>query len=290
MPEFDTPEPISVVVEAYVGEIRITASDRTTTTVDVRAGKKNRDLDSETVEQTRVDYSAGQLRVRAPRPPLWKQAIIFGRKFGSVEIVIEVPTGSRVQVDTSMGAIRTVGRLGDCRLKSSFGDIWVDTARGLELSSGMGAISVEHAAGEVDIATSSGSIRIGRIDGSGDIRTSNGSARIGAVTGDLRVKSANGDIAVGTTESGLIAKTANGAIRVDDVVRGSVEVQTAAGVLEVGIRSGTAAMLDAHTSFGSVRNELDVADRPEPTDETAEVRARTSYGDIIVRRSTAASE
>jgi DUF4097 and DUF4098 domain-containing protein YvlB len=288
MPEFDTPEPMSVFVEAYVGEIRITASDRTTTAVDVHAGEKKRDVDIETAEQTRVDYSAGQLRVRAPRPPLWKQAIIFGRKFGSVEIVIEVPTGSRVQVDTVMGAIHTVGTLGDCQLKSSFGDIRVDAAGALELSSGMGTIAVERADGALDAATASGSVHIGRVHGSADIRTSNGSARIGAVTGELRVKSANGDIAIGTTESGVTAKTANGAIRIDDVVRGSVALLTSAGRLEVGIRPGTAALLDAHTKFGSVRNELDAADHPEPTDETAEVRARTSYGDIIVRRSTAA--
>jgi hypothetical protein len=33
-----------------------------------------------------------------------------------------------------------------------------------------------------------------------------------------------------------------------------------------------------------VRNELDTAQGPEPSDEKAEVRARTSAGDIIVRR------
>lgn len=36
MPNFDTPEPISVTLELGVGNVRITASDRTDTTVDVR--------------------------------------------------------------------------------------------------------------------------------------------------------------------------------------------------------------------------------------------------------------
>jgi hypothetical protein len=38
------------------------------------------------------------------------------------------------------------------------------------------------------------------------------------------------------------------------------------------------------TQFGRVHNHLDAADGPEPADETVEVRARTSYGDIVIRR------
>jgi hypothetical protein len=33
-----------------------------------------------------------------------------------------------------------------------------------------------------------------------------------------------------------------------------------------------------------VHNTLDTADGPEPSDETVEIRARTSYGDILIRR------
>ncbi|MEU4340928.1 DUF4097 family beta strand repeat-containing protein [Nocardia sp. NPDC023852] len=284
MPIFDTPEAISVVVDAYVGDIRIVASERATTMVDVHPVSQNR-LDVEAAEQTRVDYSAGLLRVKAPRPPMWKQAVIFGRRYGSIEIVIEVPNGSRVQVDMEMGAIHTRGRLGDCQLKSSFGDIEVDTAGALELTSGMGTISVEQAHGRVEVHTGSGAVRIRRVDGSAEIDNSNGATMIDEVTGELRVKSANGDITVGTAESGVIAKTAAGSIRIGEVARGSVSMESSAGRLEVGIRRGTAALLDLHTKFGSVRNELDTAEGPEPSDEKAEVRAHTSAGDIIVRRS-----
>ncbi|MGO4618194.1 DUF4097 domain-containing protein [Nocardia sp. 2YAB30] len=285
MPEFDTPEAISVVVDAYVGNIRIVASERANTVVDVHPASQNR-LDVEAAEQTRVDYSGGVLRVKAPRPPLWKQAIILGgNKYGTVEVVIEVPSGSRLQADTEMGVIYTEGRLGDCRMKSSLGDIQVDTAGALELSTAMGAISVEHARGRVEVGTGSGEVRIRRVDGPAEINNSNGATRIDEVTGDLRVKSANGDITVGTTESGVTAKTAAGSIRIGEVARGSVSVQTAVGRVEVGIRPGTAALLDLHTKFGSVRNELDTVQGPQPSDEKAEVRARTSAGDITVRRS-----
>jgi hypothetical protein len=35
---------------------------------------------------------------------------------------------------------------------------------------------------------------------------------------------------------------------------------------------------------GKVHNALDAADTPEPSAETVEVRARTSFGDVVVRR------
>ena len=56
------------------------------------------------------------------------------------------------------------------------------------------------------------------------------------------------------------------------------------GDLEVGIREGTAALLDVSSQFGRVKNTLAAADAPEPSAETVEVRARTSIGEIVIRR------
>jgi hypothetical protein len=36
--------------------------------------------------------------------------------------------------------------------------------------------------------------------------------------------------------------------------------------------------------MGNVRNGLAVTDGAEPADETAEVSARTAFGDIVIRR------
>ncbi|MDQ3578567.1 MAG: hypothetical protein M3443_13440 [Actinomycetota bacterium] len=68
-------------------------------------------------------------------------------------------------------------------------------------------------------------------------------------------------------------------------VRGAVALETSLGELEVGVRAGTAAWLDVRSKFGGVHNSMDTADRPEPSDENVEIRARTSYGDIVIRRS-----
>ena len=47
---------------------------------------------------------------------------------------------------------------------------------------------------------------------------------------------------------------------------------------------GTAAWVDAKTSFGRVHNRLGSADGPELSEKTVEIRARTSFGDIVIRR------
>ena len=67
-------------------------------------------------------------------------------------------------------------------------------------------------------------------------------------------------------------------------MRGSVVLETKLGDLEVGIREGTAAWLDVRAAAGRVHNALEAADAPEPSAETVEVRARTTAGDVVIRR------
>jgi DUF4097 and DUF4098 domain-containing protein YvlB len=102
--------------------------------------------------------------------------------------------------------------------------------------------------------------------------------------GDLRLSTANGSIAVDLAQASVGAKSANGDVRLGEVVRGSVVLETKIGDLEVGIREGTAAWLDVNSGFGHVHNALDAADAPEPSAETVEVRARTSLGEVVIRR------
>ena len=105
---------------------------------------------------------------------------------------------------------------------------------------------------------------------------------VGVADGDLSLSAANGNIAVDVARASVGAKT--GDVRLAEVERGSVVLETHAGDLEVGIRDGTAAWLDVSTTMGKVHNALNTADAPEPSDETVELRARTSVGDVVIRR------
>src|SRR4051812_40196095 len=114
MPIFDTPEPIEVTVEIPVGDIRVTASGRTDTLVEVVPSDERDANDVQAAEQTRVEYADGKLLVKTPKARGFSYA---GRR-RSVEVRIDLPTGSRVRGDTGMGDLRLVGEFGQCRIKS----------------------------------------------------------------------------------------------------------------------------------------------------------------------------
>ncbi len=140
-------------------------------------------------------------------------------------------------------------------------------------------------AGPAEVSTGSGRVRLGQIDGNAVIKNSNGDSWIGEAAGDLRVNAANGSISVDHANADVNARSANGDVRVGGVTRGSASLKTSFGEIEVGIQAGTAARLDVHTQFGRIHNQLDSSDAPGPSDQTVEVSARTSYGDIVIRRS-----
>lgn len=284
MPTFDTPEPISVSLEIGVGDIRIVASDRTDTIVDVRPSDPAKRSDVTAAEQTRVEYANGRLLVKAPKG--WRQWSFRGGG-ESIDVEIGVPVGSHVGGQAGVAALSCKGRIGECRYKVGAGDIRLDQAGPVQLKSGAGDISVDRAVGDAQITTGSGAVVIGSIDGAAVVKNSNGDTRIQEVTGDARVKAANGRIFIDRANAAVTAKTANGDVRLGEVARGAVVAETAFGTVEVAVRDGVPAWLDLNTRFGNVQNDLEASDRPEPGEDAVDVRARTSFGDITVRRSFA---
>jgi hypothetical protein len=280
MSTFNTPEPISVTIDLGLGDLRITASDRADTVVDVRPSDPSNDEDVKAAELTRVEYSGGALLVKAPKLRQWRL-----RSGGSsIDVALELPAGSSLHGALASVDVQADGRLGDCRIKTGLGRIRLDETGTLSAKSGAGDISVERATGHAEITVGSGDVRAGELGSSAVVKNSNGDTWIGNAVGDLRVKAANGSIAVDAAHASVVAKSANGDVRLSDVVRGSVVLETAIGDLEVGIREGTAAWLDVNASAGKVHNALEAAGAPEPSSETVEVRARTSVGTITIRR------
>lgn len=280
MPVFSTPEPAPVVIDVVAGDIRITASDRSDTVVEVTPSDPAHDPDVRAAEQTRVEQTAAGLLVKGPR----QRTASLRNKVGSVDVSIELPAASPVRAEVAIGAVRASGPLGECQVKTSAGEIEIEQAGAADLTCGAGSITAGRLDGHTEASTGSGRIRLGEIRGSAVIKNANGDIWIGHVTGDLRMNTANGDLTAGRADDGVTASTANGAIRASDVRRGSISLKTGLGEIEVGIRAGTAARLDVSTGFGRVHNELTAAGSPGAADDIAEVRARTSYGDIYIRR------
>ncbi|MEU5904464.1 DUF4097 family beta strand repeat-containing protein [Micromonospora sp. NPDC047527] len=279
MPVFATPEPISVRVELPVGDAWISASDRTDTVVQVRPRDPSSKADVSVANQTTVEYAAGQLTIRVPKS--WRR---YGFGPGpSVDVLIEVPTGSRVHAEASWAALRCEGRLGECHVKTG-GAIRLDETGPLDVDTSHGEVTVTRVAGPARVKASSGKVRLGEVDGTAEIKNSSGDCWIGRSGGDVRINTAHGDITVDESTASVTARTAYGNVRLGEVVRGSVELQTSFGAIEVGVRRGTAAWLDVGSRHGRVHNALSTTDGPAETDDTVEIRANTSYGDIMIRR------
>ncbi|MFG2881275.1 DUF4097 domain-containing protein [Streptomyces sp. NPDC048297] len=277
MPSFDTPEPISVTAFVYAGSIRFTAGDRTDTVVEVRPRDPKKDQDVRAAEQTEVAYVGDVLTVSTPK------ANLLGRA-GNVDVTVQLPTGSRVDASGAGGSVVGEGRLGEVHVKTSAGDVRLDTTGPLTLIASHGASTVDRVEGRAEITSSTGTVRVGTIDGPAVLKNSHGTMTVAAVTGELRVRGANGGVDIGRAEASVTATTTNGHLRVADVARGDVRLETSNGPIEVGIRQGTAAWLDVTSNRGQVRNSLAESEAPERTEDAVTVRARTNWGNIDILR------
>jgi DUF4097 and DUF4098 domain-containing protein YvlB len=280
MPTFDTSDPITATIDLAMGDVRISADDRGATVVEVHPSDASNAEDVKAAELTRVEYANERLLVKAPKLRSWSPR----SSGGSIDVTIALPAGSHVHSTIGLGDFQCDGRLGDCRIRTGLGRIRLDRAEKLNLKTGAGDISVDRATGRVEVTSGSGDVRLRELDRSAVIKNSNGDTWVGVAGGDLRLNTANGSIAVDLAQASVGAKSANGDVRVGEVVRGSVVIETKIGDLEVGIREGTAAWLDVNSRFGHVHNALDAAEGPEASAETVEVRARTSVGEVVIRR------
>lgn len=281
MPTYQTPTPIDLAINLQVGAIEVIASDRADTVVTVSPTNPTKAVDRRGAEETKVEFDGERLTVVGPRPRIsW-----FGPS-ESVDVKVELPTGSRLTAESAVGSVRTVGRLGATRIKSSMGGVDIDTTGDLWLRSSHGNASLGTAEGGIEITTDFGQIRVGTVTGDATLKASHGSIAVEQSGGDVDVKLSFGDLDIAKALASVAAKTAYGSIRLGEVSSGSIQVESGLGGVSIGVRPGVPAWLDLASKNGHVRNEL-VSDRaPDPSEQTVAVRARTELGDINIQRAS----
>ena len=263
MPTFQTPEPILAFVEVVAGSVRLHASDRDDTVVEVRPRDPSRASDVRVAEQARIDFSHGKLTVSAGR-----KILSLGRG-GAVEIDIALPSHSRLDASSASADVQSDGVLAECRFSSASGDARLDAVEG-----------------NVKVDTASGDVAAQTVKGNVSISTASGDANVGQLDGDLKFQAASGRLTIGQLRGNATAQTASGSVAVAAAVNGGFTAKTSSGEVEVGIPHGTAARLDLMTGSGVVSNGLETSDGPADGDETLVVHARTGSGDILVRRAS----
>jgi hypothetical protein len=279
VPAFTTPTPIDLAVKWQVGAIEVVAGDRPDAVVTVSPTNPTRAPDRRGADETTVDFDGRRLTVTSPKPRLsW-----IGPT-ESVDLKVELPTGSRLTAEIAVGGVRTTGRLGATRIKSSMGPVELDAVGDLWLRASHGNATVGTAEGGVEVTTDHGQIRIGGVTGDALLKASHGTIMIGESGGDVEAKLSYGDLEITKALASVTAKTAYGAIQLHEVSGGSIQLESGFGQITIGVRSGVPAWLDLSSKEGHVRNELDGDRAPGASEQTVAVRARTQYGDITIRR------
>ena len=279
MPTYNTPTPIDLAINLQVGGIEVFAGDRADTVVTVSATNPAKANDRRGAQETKVDFDGQRVTIVGPRPRLsWLGPT------ESVDVLVELPTGSRLTAEIAVGGLRTVGRLGATRVKSSLGPVDLETTGDLWLRASYGNVTVGTAEGGIEITSDYGQIRVGTVAGDAILKASYGTVLVGESGGDLDAKLSYGDLEVTTALASVAAKTAYGSIQVREASSGSVDVATGWGRVAVGVRPGIPAWLDLSSKDGHVRNQLDDDRPPDTSEPTLAVRARTAHGDIAIQR------
>jgi len=178
MQKFDTPDPISAVLDIPAGRVRFIAADRADTTVEVLPADASNGRDVKAAEQATVAYGDGVLRIEAPA----KNRMLGSS--GSIEVTVQLPAGSRVEAKAASAEFRAVGRLGDVVFDSSQASIKLDETASARLTTLAGDVSVGRLGGAAQIRTGKGDIRIAEaVRGTVEVRTESGSISVDAAAG-----------------------------------------------------------------------------------------------------------
>ena len=155
MQKFDTPAPISAVLDIPAGRIQLIAADRADTTVEVLPADASKSRDVKAAEQTDGRPTRdGVLRIEAPA----KNRILGAS--GSIEVTVQLPAGSRVEAKAASAEFRGVGRLGDVAFDGAHGSVKLDETASVRLTILAGDVSVGRLGGPAEISTAKGDIRI----------------------------------------------------------------------------------------------------------------------------------
>src|SRR3954452_13349190 len=156
MPSYDPPGPIDLAINLQVGGIEIVAGDRIDTVVTVAPTNPTKANDRRGAEETKVSYDGQRVTITGPRP-----RINWLGPSESVDVKVELPTGSRLTAEIAVGGVRTIGRLGATRIKSSLGPVDLDSVGDLSVRTSHGDASVSTADGSVELTANYGQIRVG---------------------------------------------------------------------------------------------------------------------------------
>jgi DUF4097 and DUF4098 domain-containing protein YvlB len=239
----------SLDVRVPVGTVEVFAEETTAIVLTIDA------TDADDVEV----FKTGD-RVTVRHPSRW------GRRGRNSRIIAHVPVGTDVELSSTSGDVRLVGRLGVVRLNTATGDVQMGDAARVDMTTASG----EFACGEID-----GDATVSSVSGDCTMRRVGGRLDATVTSGDVRIERCDGDITIGST---------SGDVRIGRCAGSDIAIRSISGDVKIGLPSGI--RVEAEISTLSGRATLP---EPAPAAERADRRAvrlrlKTVSGDIRVER------
>ncbi|WP_329124300.1 DUF4097 family beta strand repeat-containing protein [Streptomyces sp. NBC_01353] len=179
MQKFATTAPVSAVLDIPAGRVRFVAADRADTAVEILPADASKSRDVKAAEQTTVEFADGVLRIQAPEA---KNQILGSS--GYIEVTVQLPTGSSVEVKGADAELRGVGRLGGVVFEAAQGAVELDEAESARLTLQAGDIVVGRLGGDAEIRTQKGDLRVAEaVRGTVTLHTESGEISVGAAAG-----------------------------------------------------------------------------------------------------------
>ena len=221
-----------------------------------------------------------------------RHGIWFETERSRVDVTVDVPFDTAVDIRTSGGAIALSGTRKPSRLRSSGGSLRVEDSADLDGETSGGAIRIREMSGSARVRTSGGSIEATHVRGSLDADTSGGSVRAEGVAGDLKAHSSGGPIRIQDAGGRVDADTSGGGVEVA-FGRGNGKggrIESSGGGITISLDPAVRLEIDAHadriesdlpitTTRGFSRESL----RGTLNGGGATLRISTSGGSIHIR-------
>jgi len=270
-----------------LGAVKVRGTDRSGARIVVTSRRE----ELEELLRFQFDEGSGSVTVTArKRHPI---SSFFGSNRASVAFEIEVPSKTRVNVDTSGGAIRLEALAGDTKLDTSGGGVDVhDHTGSVDAHSSGGGIELARVKGKCNVETSGGGITADDIDGSLDADTSGGSIHLSVVRGNIKAHTSGGGIRIREAGGRVEADTSGGSVQASFTkgnARGGT-IESSGGGVSVSIDPGIGLAIDA--SGNSVDSELPLTVRGEISRQHLHgvlggggetLRLRTSGGSVHIK-------
>lgn len=259
-----------VKVEADAGTVRIDSWDKPEVSIVVEVDGSDSRVEKYNVEFMQDGNTVsviGKIRDKS----------FFKWNMGNIEAryTIYIPKKFNSSIETSGGNITATNLTGSMKYETSGGDIIVEKSSGVtNVNTSGGDIELTDIVGNVKAETSGGNVRCENVQGSVDGQTSGG---------NVELRSVDGEIKAGTSGGGIIIKVTGD--------NKGIFAETSGGDIDIYVKEGTAADLDAETTGGSVDCDLPVVVRGKVRDSELHgkingggnpIKAETSGGSIKI--------